>query len=188
MNSKQTGGEMKMTKTKWALDPAHSSVDFSVRHMMIANVKGSFNSFTATIEADPTDLTTANIEFSVETASVDTRSKDRDAHLVSGDFFDVENYPNMTFKATKIEKTDEDEYNVTGDLVLRGVTKPVTFAVTFEGQGKDPWGNEKVGFSAQGTLNRSDYGLVWNAGLETGGVLVGDKVKINLQIQAGKAE
>jgi polyisoprenoid-binding protein YceI len=176
-----------MTKTKWVLDPAHSSVDFSVRHMMIANVKGTFQNFTAEIEADPADLTTANIEFTVETASVDTRNKDRDGHLVSADFFDVENHPKMTFKATNIEKTDEGEYNVTGDLTLRGVTKQETFAVSFEGQGKDPWGNEKAGFSATGTLNRSDYGLVWNAALETGGVLVGDKVKINLQIQAAKA-
>ncbi|ETI68185.1 YceI family protein [Neobacillus vireti] len=177
-----------MTKTKWALDPTHSSVDFSVRHMMIANVKGTFNSFNATIEADPADLTTASIEFSVDTASVDTRNKDRDGHLVSADFFDVENHPTMTFKATNIEKTDDDEYNVTGDLTLRGTTKPETFVVTFEGQGKDPWGNEKVGFSAVGTINRSDYGLVWNAALETGGVLVAEKVKINLQLQAAKAE
>jgi len=177
-----------MTKTKWALDPAHSSVDFSVRHMMIANVKGTFNSFNATIEADPADLTTANIEFSVDTASVDTRSKDRDAHLVSADFFDVENHPNMKFTSTSIEKTDDGEYNVTGNLTLRGVTKQETFVVTFEGQGKDPWGNEKAGFSATGSVNRSDYGLVWNAALETGGVLVGDKVKINLQIQAAKGE
>ncbi|MGX6444200.1 YceI family protein [Neobacillus sp. K501] len=176
-----------MTKTKWALDPAHSSVDFSVRHMMIANVKGSFNKFEAAIDADPADLTSANIEFSIDTASVDTRNTDRDAHLVSGDFFDVENHPNMTFVSTTIEKTDEGEYNVTGNLTLRGVTKQETFAVTFEGQGKDPWGNEKVGFSAAGTINRSDYGLVWNAALETGGVLVGDKVKINLQLQAAKA-
>lgn len=177
-----------MTKNKWAIDPAHSSVDFSVRHMMIANVKGTFNSFNATIEADPTDLTSATIEFSVETGSVDTRNKDRDAHLVSADFFDVENHQTMTFKATSIEKTDEGEYNVSGDLTLLGVTKQETFAVNFEGQGKDPWGNEKVGFSAEGSVNRSDYGLVWNAALETGGVLVGDKVKINLQIQAAKAE
>ncbi|WP_251555172.1 YceI family protein [Neobacillus muris] len=177
-----------MAKTKWALDPAHSSVDFSVRHMMIANVKGSFNSFNAVIEADPADLTTASIEFTVDTSSVDTRNADRDAHLVSADFFDVENYPALTFKATTIEKTDEGEYKVTGDLTLRGVTKQETFDVTFEGQGKDPWGNEKVGFSANSTLNRSDYGLVWNAALETGGVLVGDKVKVNLQIQAAKAE
>ena len=177
-----------MTKTKWALDASHSSVDFSVRHMMIANVKGTFNKFNATIDADPTDLTTASIEFSVDTASVDTRNQDRDGHLVSADFFDAANHPTMTFRSTKIEKTDDGEYNVTGYLTLRGVSKPETFAVTFEGQGKDPWGNEKVGFSAEGTINRSEYGLVWNAALETGGVLVADKVKINLQIQAAKAE
>lgn len=177
-----------MTKTKWAIDPTHSSVDFSVRHMMFTNVKGTFHNFNAVVEADPTDLTTANIEFTVETSSVDTRNKDRDGHLVSADFFDVENHPVMTFKSTNIEKTDEGEYNVTGNLTLRGVTKQETFAVSFEGQGKDPWGNEKVGFSAAGSLNRSEYGLVWNAALETGGVLVGDKVKINLQIQAAKAE
>jgi len=177
-----------MTNTKWALDASHSSVDFSVRHMMIANVKGTFNSYNATIEADPTDLTTANIEFTVETSSVDTRNKDRDAHLVSADFFDVENHPTMSFRSTNIEKTDDGEYNVTGDLTLRGVTKPETFAVTFEGQGKDPWGNEKVGFSAEGTISRSEYGLVWNAALETGGVLVADKIKISLQLQAAKAE
>jgi polyisoprenoid-binding protein YceI len=177
-----------MPKTKWAIDTAHSSVDFSLRYMMIANVKGAFHNFNATIEADPTDLTTATIEFTIETSSVDTRNKDRDGHLVSADFFDVENYPTMTFRATNIEKTDDSEYNVTGDLTLHGVTKPETFAVTFEGQGKDPWGNEKAGFSATGTVNRSDYGLTWNAALETGGVLVGDKVKINLQIQAAKAE
>lgn len=176
-----------MTKIIWALDSVHSSVDFSIRHMMIANVKGTFNSFNATIEADPTDLTTANIEFTVETSSVDTRNKDRDGHLVSADFFDAENYPTMTFKATSIEKTDEGEYNVSGDFTLHGITKQETFTVTFEGQGKDPWGNEKVGFSAEGSINRSDYGLVWNAALETGGVLVGDKVKISLQIQAAKA-
>lgn len=177
-----------MTKTKWALDTAHSSVNFSVRHMMIANVKGSFHNFSATVEADPTDLTTANIEFTIETSSVDTRNKDRDGHLVSADFFDVENFPTMTFRATNIEKTDEGEYNVTGDFTLHGVTKQETFVVTYEGQGKDPWGNEKVSFSAEGSLNRSDYGLVWNAALETGGVLVGDKVKISLQIEAAKAE
>jgi polyisoprenoid-binding protein YceI len=179
--------EKKMTKAIWALDAVHSSVDFSVRHMMIANVKGTFNSFNATIEADPKDLTTANIEFSVETSSVDTRNKDRDGHLVSADFFDAENYPTMTFKATSFEKTDDGEYNVSGDFTLHGITKQETFTVTFEGQGKDPWGNEKVGFSAEGSINRSDYGLVWNAALETGGVLVGDKVKISLQIQAAKA-
>lgn len=176
-----------MTKTKWAVDPAHSSVDFSIKHMMIANVKGSFKQFDATIDADPTDLTTATIQFSVDLASVDTRNEDRDNHLRSGDFFDVENNSKMTFTATNITRKDEDEYEVTGDLNLHGVTKQETFAVTFEGQGLDPWGNQKVGFSAAGAIKRSDYNLTWNAALETGGVLVGDKVKIDIQIQAAKA-
>lgn len=176
-----------MTKTKWAVDPAHSSVDFSIKHMMIANVKGSFKQFDATIDADPTDLTTATIQFSVDLASVDTRNEDRDNHLRSGDFFDVENNPKMTFTATNITRKDEDEYEVTGDLNLHGVTKQETFAVTFEGQGLDPWGNQKVGFSAVGAIKRSEYNLTWNAALETGGVLVGDKVKIDIQIQAAKA-
>ncbi|MFT4414025.1 YceI family protein [Fredinandcohnia humi] len=176
-----------MTKAKWAVDASHSSVDFSVKHMMIAKVKGSFQNFEASIEADPTDLTTADIEFKVDLASVDTKNTDRDNHLRSADFFDVENHPAMTFKSTSIVKTDDGEYDVTGDLTIRGTTKPETFKVVFEGQGKDPWGNEKVGFSAEGSINRSDYGLVWNAALETGGVLVGDQVKISLEIEAQKA-
>ncbi|MFS0863174.1 YceI family protein [Fredinandcohnia sp. 179-A 10B2 NHS] len=177
-----------MTKAKWAVDASHSSIDFSVKHMMIAKVKGSFQNFEASIEADPTDLTTADIEFKVDLASVDTKNADRDNHLRSADFFDVENHPSMTFKSTTIVKTDDGEYDVTGDLTVRGTTKQETFKVVFEGQGKDPWGNEKVGFSAEGSINRSDYGLVWNAALETGGVLVGDQVKISLEVEAQKAE
>jgi polyisoprenoid-binding protein YceI len=180
--------EILMTRTKWAIDTDHSSVDFSIRHMMIANVKGTFHKFNANVEADVTDLTDANIDFTVELSSIDTRNKDRDAHLVSADFFDIEKYPIMTFHSTNIKKNGEGEYNVTGDLTIHGTTKPETFSVTFEGQGKDPWGNEKVGFSAQGTINRADYGLTWNSALETGGVLVGDKVKVNLQIEASRAE
>lgn len=176
-----------MTVSNWALDASHSSVDFSVRHMMIAQVKGSFNEFSAVITADPQDLTTASIQFNIELASVDTRSEDRDNHLRSADFFEVEKYPTMTFTSTNIEKVDEDEYKVTGDLSLHGVTRQETFTVTYEGTGKDPWGNEKVGFSVAGKLNRSDYGLTWNAALETGGVLVGDQIKVSLQIQAAKA-
>ena len=176
-----------MAKTNWALDATHSGVDFSVKHMMFATVKGGFEKFDATIVADPTDLTTAEIEFTVDLASVSTRNEDRDNHLRSADFFDVENYPNMTFVATSIEKTDDNEYNVTGNLSLRGVTKQETFQVTYEGSGLDPWGNEKAGFGVEGKIKRSDYGLVWNAALETGGVLVGDQVKVSLQLQAAKA-
>lgn len=176
-----------MTKSNWALDPVHSSVDFSVRHMMIANVKGTFSSYEATIVADPADLSTAEIEFSVDLSSIDTKNSDRDNHLRSADFFDVENHPKMTFRSTSIEKKSEGEYDLTGELTIRGTTRTETFSVVFEGQGKDPWGNEKVGFSAEGVINRTDYGLVWNAALETGGVLVGDKVKVSLEIQAAKA-
>jgi len=176
-----------MAKTKWNLDAAHSSVDFSIRHMMIAKVKGTFHSFDATIEADPEDLTTADIEFNVDLSSIDTRSNDRDAHLRSADFFDVENYPKATFKSTSIRKTGDNVYEVTGDLTIRGVTHPETFTVVYEGGGKDPWGNEKAGFSVTGSIDRTKYGLVWNAVLETGGVLVGEEVKVSLEIEAAKA-
>ena len=138
------------------------------------------------LSADPTDLTTAEIEFTIDIASIDTRNEDRDNHLRSADFFEVEKYPNLTFKATSIEKTDDDEYAVTGDVNLHGVTRQETFNITFEGQGKDPWGNEKAGFSGKTKIKRSDYNLTWNAALETGGVLVGDQITINLEIQAVK--
>lgn len=176
-----------MTKAKWAVDGAHSNMEFSVRHMMFSKVKGVFEVFDAEIEADPTDLTSASISFSVDLASVNTTNEDRDNHLRSADFFDVEAHPKMTFVATHITKKGDTEYVVTGDLTIRGATNQETFTVTYEGSGKDPWGNEKVGFSGSGSLNRSDYGLTWNAALETGGVLVGDEVKISFEIQAAKA-
>lgn len=173
-----------MATTKWTVDSVHSSIDFSVKHMMIAKVKGSFREFEAQIEADPADLTTASIQFFIDLSSVDTRNGDRDNHLRSADFFDVEKYPRMTFQSTRIVKTGEGEYEITGNLNLHGVTRAETFSVTFEGAGKDPWGNEKVGFSGRGSIKRSDYGLTYNALLETGGVLIGDEVKISLEIEA----
>lgn len=176
-----------MTISKWSLDTAHSSVDFSIKHMMIAKVKGTFEQFEAQIEADPEDLTTAKIEFSVDLNSVNTRNADRDNHLRSADFFDVENHPKMTFVATSIVKTGDGEYDVTGDLTLHGVTKSETFKVISEGIGKDPWGNVKAGFSATGTIKRTDYGLTWNSALETGGVLIGDEVRVSIDIEAAKA-
>lgn len=175
-----------MSQARWAVDASHSSIDFSVKHMMIAKVKGTFHNFEAVIEANPEDLTTARINFSVDLASVDTRNTDRDNHLRSADFFDVENMPKMTFEAKQITSTDSTEYDVIGDLTLHGVTRMEKFAVTFEGAGKDPWGNEKVGFSATGAINRSDYGLTYNAALETGGILIGDEVKITIEIEASK--
>lgn len=176
-----------MAKSNWAVDVSHSAIDFSVKHMMIAKVKGSFHSFEAQISADPADLTTADIAFQIDLSSVDTRNGDRDAHLKSADFFDVENHPKLLFKATKIVSKGDGEYEVTGDVTLHGVTRQETFAVTYEGAGKDPWGNEKAGFSATGSLKRSDYGLTYNAVLETGGVLIGDEVKVSIEIEAAKA-
>lgn len=175
-----------MAKVKWNVDAAHSSIDFSIRHMMISKVKGTFHDFDATVEADPNDLTTANIQLNIDVASVDTRNEDRDNHLRSGDFFEVEKYPKMTFQSTNIVKKGDDEYDLTGDLTLHGVTKPVTLSATFEGIAKDPWGNEVAGLSAKGKLKRSDFGLTWNNTLETGGVLVGDDVNITIEIEAHK--
>jgi polyisoprenoid-binding protein YceI len=175
-----------MSKVKWTVDATHSSIDFSIRHMMIAKVKGSFHTFEADIEADPADLTTANILVKVDLSSIDTRNKDRDAHLRSADFFDIETHPTMTFQSTKITKTDDGEYDVTGDLTIHGVTKSETLSVSFEGGGKDPWGNDKVGFSGHGSIKRSDFGLTYNAALETGGVLIADEVKISIEIEAAK--
>ncbi|MFE4895112.1 YceI family protein [Peribacillus butanolivorans] len=175
-----------MTNTKWAIDPTHSAIEFSVKHMMIAKVKGSFNKFEANISANPSDLTTAEIDFTVDVASIDTRNADRDNHLRSADFFDVEKNPTLTFKSTKIVKTGDDEYDVTGDVTLNGFTNEETFAITFEGQGKDPWGNEKAGFSGKGKVKRSDFGLTYNAALETGGVLIGDQITLTIEIEAAK--
>lgn len=175
-----------MSKANWVVDTAHSSIDFSVKHMMIAKVKGTFHTFEAQVQADASDLTSAAIRFDIDLNSVDTRNSDRDAHLRSADFFDAEKNPKLVFQATKIVKTGDGEYDVTGDLSLHGVTRPETFEVTFEGSGKDPWGNEKAGFTATGSIKRSDYGLTYNAVLETGGVLIGDEVKISLEIEALK--
>jgi polyisoprenoid-binding protein YceI len=161
-------------------------LEFSVKHMMIAKVKGSFHAFEAQIDADPNDLTTAEIEFQVDLSSIDTRNSDRDAHLHSADFFDIANHPKMIFQSTQITKTGDGDYKVTGNLSLHGVTRSETFAVSFEGAGKDPWGNEKVGFSGQGSIKRSDYGLTYNAVLETGGLLIGDEIKISIEIEASK--
>lgn len=177
-----------MAISTWTLDKAHSEIEFSVRHMMISRVKGEFRNFDSEIEADPADLATANIKFTIDISSIDTGNEDRDNHLRSADFFEVEKYPSLTFTSTDIKKQG-DGYAVTGDVSMHGVTKSETFIVTLGGVIKDPMsGAQKVGFSVEGKVKRSDYGLTWNAPLETGGVLVSDEVKINMEIQASKAE
>ncbi|OMP67860.1 YceI family protein [Domibacillus epiphyticus] len=175
-----------MTKTKWAVDRAHSSIDFAIRHLMVSNVKGTFHAFSAVIEADPANLTTANIAFTVDLESVDTHNKERDAHLLTPDFFDIDKFPQMTFLANNIVETGENKYDMIGEFSLHGVTRSETFAVTYEGAAKDPAGQEKIGFRARGSINRKDYELNFNKPLETGGVLLGDQVNISLDILASK--
>lgn len=171
------------TQNVWKSDPTHSSVEFSVRHLMISTVKGRFNQFEITLEGDPENLPGAKVNVSIDVASIDTMTADRDNHLRSADFFDVENHPKITFASTSIKSVGGNEYEVTGDLTIRGVTRPVTLKVVYEGSGKDPWGGERAAFSVSGRLNRKDFGLTWNTVLETGGVLVGEEVKVELQVE-----
>ena len=165
----------------WVLDPSHSEVTFSVRHMMISKVRGTFGMKSATIVA-PENPLEATVEASVDVTSVDTKDEGRDQHLRSAEFFDIENYPTMDFRSTGVRLEDGD-FLVDGDLSIRGITKPATFSLDFGGFGTDPWGNYKAGATAKTVMNREDFGLTWNAALETGGVLVGKDVTIELDLQ-----
>ena len=174
--------------TTWKIDPAHSSADFKVKHMMISHVKGSFAGVTGTLTEHATDSSLSSVDASIDLTTLNTGDAQRDGHLKSADFFDVEKFPAMTFKSTTVTKKGDGEYSVTGDLSIHGVTKAVTFAV--EGPsapGKDPWGNIRIGVSATTKINRKDFGLSWNSALETGGVLVGEDVAISLEVQFIKA-
>lgn len=172
---------------KWAIDHAHSSIGFQVKHMMVSKVKGNFTGFTADVEADDlADLTGASILFTIEVASLTTKNEERDNHLKSADFFDAEAYPHMTFTSTSIEKTGDD-YKITGDFTIRDQTHPVRFDVTYNGKGTNPWGVEVYGFEAETKIKREQFGLTWNAALETGGVLVGSDVKIHLDLEFNPA-
>ncbi|MFA1642303.1 YceI family protein [Chryseomicrobium imtechense] len=173
--------------TNFNLDTAHSSIGFSVKHMMVSKVRGNFNEFSANLEGNEQDLTGATIDFTIDVASINTNNTDRDNHLRSADFFDVENYPSITFKATDIQSKGDDEYKVTGDLTIKDVTKPVSFDVEYEGKGTNPWGQEVVAFSASSKINRKDFGLTWNQTLETGGVLVGEDIKIDIELELNPA-
>ncbi len=171
---------------KWIVDTAHSEVGFSVKHMMISKVKGSFTSYEATVEANEADLQGALIDFKIDVASINTNNTDRDNHLRSADFFDAEQFPYITFKANDIVKKG-DEYELTGDLTMKGVTRPTTFEVEYGGKGTNPWGVEVVAFSVEGKVNRKDFGLTWNQALETGGVMVGEDIKIMLELEGNPA-
>jgi len=176
-----------LTPGTWNVDPVHSTVGFVARHLMISKVRGRFTDFSGSIEVTPDPLQ-SHLEASVNLASVDTGDEGRDAHLRAADFFDVDGAgsPTMTFASTGI-KADDDDYVLFGDLTINGVTRQVEFELEFEGVNGDPWGGTRAGFSAETEINRKDFGLEWNVALETGGVLVGDKVKIQLDIQAVKA-
>ena len=167
----------------YTIDAIHSNVEFAVRHMMISTVKGRFGDVRGTVEIPENGQPTVDVI--IQTTSIDTRAEQRDGHLKSADFFDVEAFPEMRFKSTKVARTG-DGYSLTGDLTIKGVTRPVTLSVTEEGAGVDPWGNQKAAFAATGRINRGDFGLNWNAALETGGVLVSDEVKLLVDAQLVK--
>ena len=174
--------------TTWNFDPAHSEIAFKVRHMMFAKVSGSFKEWTGDFSFNPENPSEASTRVSIDVASVDTSNEDRDNHLRSGDFFDVEAYPQIRFESTSFEKLGDGNLKVHGELTIRDVSQTVALDAQYHGKGIDPWGNERVGFTASTTLNRKEFGLTWNQALETGGVLVGEKVEVELNIQAVKAE
>jgi len=172
----------------WNIDATHTNVGFAVRHMMVSNVRGNFNGVKGTVDGDPMNLTDAQIHFEIDVKTINTNNEDRDNHLRSDDFFAVETYPHITFNSTQIVETGEDEYDVTGDLTVKGVTKTTTFKVMRTGSGTNPWGVEVVGFEAETKISRKDYGLTWNQTLETGGVLVGDDIKITVELQVNPTQ
>ncbi len=174
--------------TTWNIDPVHSVAEFKVKHMMISNVKGQFTGLQGALKLDEANLTNSHVQASIDAASITTRDAQRDAHLKSADFFDVEKFPTLSFKSTRVSRGRDGELAIDGDLTIHGVTRNVVFAV--EGPtppAKDPWGNTRIGLSASTKLNRKDFGLTWNTALETGGILVGDEVTITLEARFVKA-
>lgn len=173
--------------TKWEIDPTHSKVGFKVKHLMISNVLGSFREFSGEVKTTGNDFSTAIISFSLNTASVDTEMADRDGHLRSPDFFDSEKFPVISFSGSGLKDLGDDIYELTGSLKIKDVSKPVKLSVEFGGIMSDPWGNVKAGFSISGKINRKEFGLNWNAALEAGGVLVGEEVRIDCDIELVKS-
>ena len=174
------------TKTTWRLDPSHTLVEFSAKHLMITTVKGRITDVEGTIVMDEKNPSNSSVEATLKAVSIDTRTEQRDQHLRSADFLNAELFPEIKFRSTKVEG-DKDSFKLTGDLTIRDVTRPITLDIRFEGQQTDPWGGERIGFSGSGKIDRRDFGLTWNQALETGGVVVGNDVKINLEVEAVKA-
>lgn len=173
------------TKTTWKLDPSHTLVEFSAKHLMITTVKGRITDVEGTIVMDEKNPRNSSVEATLKAVSIDTRTEQRDQHLRSADFLNAELFPEIKFRSTRIEG-DKDSFKLTGDLTIRDVTRPITLDISFEGQQTDPWGGERIGFSGSGKIDRRDFGLTWNQALETGGVVVGNDVKINLEVEAVK--
>lgn len=169
-----------MATTKWVLDPTHSELQFKVKHLMITNVTGTLPAISGEITSDGETFTAASVNFTADLSSITTNNEQRDTHLKSADFFETDKYPTIAFNAANFNAADE---TITGDLTIRDVTKSVTLNVSFDGTAKDPWGNEKAGFSLTGKINRKDFGLSWNAALETGGVMVSEEVKVLAELQ-----
>jgi len=175
-----------METTKWVIDPTHSNLGFKIKHLMISNVSGSLKNFQAEVEASGADFSTAQINLTAEMESITTNNEQRDAHLRNADFFEVEKHPELKFRSTKIAKTDSDTFDLYGELTLKGIAKPVKLHVEFNGTVKDPWGNERAGFVISGKINRSEWGINFNGVLETGGVVLGEEVKIHSEIELVK--
>jgi polyisoprenoid-binding protein YceI len=176
-----------MATETWSFDTVHSSINFWVRHLMVAKVHGRFTKWSGSLAFDPQQPQSSHTEVEIDAASIDTKEPQRDTHLRSADFFDVEKYPTLSFKSTSVERVHDDTYKVTGALTMHGVTNPVTIDVEYAGRASHPQMGERTGFSAHGTLNRKDWGLVWNQVLDAGGFALGDKVEIHIEIEATKA-
>jgi polyisoprenoid-binding protein YceI len=175
-----------MTTTKWVLDPTHSELGFKIKHLMITNVSGRFNDFAAEAETDGDSFETAQIQVRVHMNSINTNNSQRDEHLRSSDFFEVKKYPELLFESTEVEKIDAENYKIYGNLTMKGITKPVQVNVEYSGVTKDPWGGERAGFTVTGKIKRSEWGVNFNALLETGGVTLSDEVKIHSELQLVK--
>ncbi|MEO5951382.1 MAG: YceI family protein [Chloroflexia bacterium] len=178
--------EQTVANKTWTIDPSHTSVSFSAKHMMVSTVRGHLGPISGAIEIDDTDFTKSEIEVVIDIANLQTRDEKRDAHLKSGDFFDVENFPSALFKSTRIESLGGEKYSVVGNLSVRGTTKEITLDTQFEGFTTNPWGMKLVAFTATAKINRKDWGLNWNVALEAGGVLVGDQIKLDIDVEAIK--
>jgi len=172
------------TVSTWAIDPVHSIAEFAVKHMMVSTVKGRFGSVAGTLSIDEASPLRSSVTASIDVASIDTHEPQRDAHLRSDDFFNAEQFPHITFRSTRIERISDEEWRITGDLTIRDMTQVVMLKAEFEGRVTDPYGKERAGFTAETTLSRKEFGLKWNALLETGGAVVGDKVKVTLNLEA----